>query len=56
MGLNEPDYSCFLGYAFHVLDEVDKRFPDADQVDFVVSRKGKITDHIKAFQGVFLME
>jgi hypothetical protein len=47
--LKSPDYMCFLGYAYTLLDEVCARYPDAEQVDFVVSRNGKITDHIKTF-------
>lgn len=49
IGIDEPDYQCFIGYAYHVLREVRYRYPEAERVDFVVSRKGKITDHIKEF-------
>lgn len=48
-GLKHPDYICFIGYAYHVLLEVHERYPDADKVDFVVSRNGQITNHIKSF-------
>ena len=47
--LREPDYVCYLEYAYSVLDEVHAAFPDVESVDFVVSIKTKVTDHIKHF-------
>ena len=44
-----PDYLCFLSYAYCLLDEVSIRYPEVEKVDFVVSRSGKITDHIRSF-------
>jgi len=45
----EPDYSCFLAFAVNTMRYVSDRYPNVEKVDFVVSRKGKVTDHIKAF-------
>jgi hypothetical protein len=47
--LREPDYICYLGYACSLLDEVYSSFPDVERVDFVVSRKNKVTTHIQQF-------
>ena len=44
-----PDYLCFLGYAWIVLDYVEKKHPHAEKVDFVVERNGEITKHIAEF-------
>lgn len=49
----EPDYLCFLGYAYVVLKYVEKFYPDADKVDFVVERNGDITKHIQEFHSHF---
>jgi hypothetical protein len=49
IGLNEPDYLCFIAYAAHCLAQIYNRHHDVDRVDFVVSRKKKITHHIATF-------
>jgi hypothetical protein len=50
LGLNEPDYFCFIAYAVLVLGEVYKNYPSAERVNFVVSRKQKITHHLHGFR------
>ena len=48
-GLDEPDYFCFIAYATFMVAQVWKKYPDAERVDFVVSRNGKITNRIREF-------
>jgi hypothetical protein len=50
LGLNEPDYFCFIAYAVLVLGEVYKNYPLAERVNFVVSRKETITHHLPGFR------
>jgi hypothetical protein len=50
VGLNEPDYLCFIAYARHILGHVYRKWPDAQKVNFVVSRKQGITNHIATFR------
>jgi hypothetical protein len=45
----EPDYMCFLGYAYLVLSYVQKTHPEAERVDFVVERKTGVTKLIEEF-------
>jgi hypothetical protein len=45
----EPDYYCFLQWAFRVLRLVDHHYPDAEKVDFVIEEKGTITKHFRRF-------
>lgn len=45
----EPDYICFLGYAWVVLNYVNIHHPHAEKVDFVVERNGDVTKHIQDF-------
>lgn len=49
IGLDQPDYLCFIAYAAHCLDHVLRHYQDVDRVDFVVSRKNKVTNHISTF-------
>jgi hypothetical protein len=49
----EPDYICFLGYAFHVLNHLEEFHPEAEKVDFVVEVNGEITKHIQEFHSHF---
>ena len=49
IGVNEPDYFCFLGFAYITILHVQRGSPDAEKVDFVVSRKDKVTDNLKYF-------
>lgn len=45
----EPDYICFLQWAFRVLRYVEQQYPDAENVDFVIERNGRITKHLHRF-------
>jgi hypothetical protein len=45
----EPDYICFVGYAYLVLKYLERFHPEAEKVDFVVERNGDITKHIQEF-------
>jgi hypothetical protein len=47
--LRDPDYLCFLAYAVFVLGQAKKRYRDVDTVNFVVSRKRKVSEHIEDF-------
>jgi hypothetical protein len=44
--LSEPDYFCFLAYSAFTVANVYRKYPCAEKVDFVVSRKQKVTHHI----------
>ena len=44
-----PEYLAFPGYAYMVLMYCHYFVPEAEKVDFIVERKGQITDHIKEF-------
>lgn len=48
-GVKEPDYLCYLAYAFHLLAYVYVEFIDVEKVDFVVAIKQKVTNHILKF-------
>lgn len=54
--LNEPDYLCFLAYALFVLDQVCMRYPDVEKVDFIVSRKNKVTNRLTDFHKALKMQ
>jgi len=49
IGLDEPDYFCFIAYAYNIVITISAEHPEAKKVDFVVSRKGKLTDRLKRF-------
>jgi hypothetical protein len=49
VGIDEPDYFCFMAYATAAVGQVVAWYPDAKRVDFVVSKKGKITTRLKSF-------
>jgi hypothetical protein len=49
VGLDEPDYFCFLAYASFVLAEVYKRHPDVKKINFMVSKKNGVTEHYRDF-------
>lgn len=44
-----PDYIAFIAYVITVLAHVAENCPDAEKVDFLIEKKGEITDHIKEF-------
>ena len=50
VGVNEPDYPCSFFYAGMILDHVYHSHSDASRVDFVVSRKVKVTHHVRKFK------
>jgi len=45
----EPDFTCFLFYAWVALNYLKLFHPDADKLDFVVERNGAVTKHIQDF-------
>jgi hypothetical protein len=45
----EPDYICFLAYAYSVLLYVETRYPSEEKVDFLVEEKGHVTKYIQEF-------
>lgn len=49
VGLDEPDYLCFIGYAAYVLAHVYQKHPDVEKVNFIVSPKKKISHRIGLF-------
>lgn len=49
VGLDEPDYACFLAYVKFAVEHVRLKYQDVDYIDFVVSVNGKITERIKDF-------
>jgi hypothetical protein len=48
-GLDEPDYLCFLGYAAFVLGKIYQKHPEVEKINFIVSRKKGITEHLNEF-------
>jgi hypothetical protein len=49
IGLNEPDYICFLAYASHVLKEVHERYRDVERVNFFAAKKKGVSHHLDSF-------
>jgi hypothetical protein len=45
----EPDYVCFLAYAWAVLRYLAEYHPEAEKVDFIVERKHTVTNYIQDF-------
>lgn len=45
----EPDYLCFLAYAYGILGYVHDVHPSVEKVDFIVEQKGYITRYINEF-------
>jgi hypothetical protein len=45
----DPDYLCFLYYAYLALAYVDSRHPEAHKLNFIVERKGHVTKYIQGF-------
>src|SRR5437763_15069947 len=45
----EPDYICFLSYAWVVLNYINIHHSTAEKVDFIVERNGEVTKHIQDF-------
>ena len=49
-GIREPDYLCFIAYAAFMLGQVYNKWPEAERVNFVISRKKKVRHHIGTFR------
>jgi hypothetical protein len=49
----EPDYICFLGYAYTLLRYLEAVHPEAERIDFLVERNGDVTKHIQEFHSHF---
>jgi hypothetical protein len=49
-GIDEPDYFCFVSYAALILGQVQKKWPSADRVNFVISRKKGVSDYISTIR------
>lgn len=45
----EPDFIGFIGFVYAALDYVAQRYPDAEQVDFVVEQKSSVSRNIDQF-------
>lgn len=45
----EPDYLCYLAYAYSVLLYVETSHPEAERVDFIVETKGQVTKLVQEF-------
>jgi hypothetical protein len=45
----EPDFVCFLFYAWVALKYLKHSHPDAEKLNFIVERNGAITSHIQDF-------
>src|SRR5205823_1745803 len=45
----EPDFICFLGYAYMVLSYVDATHPEGEKVNFLIEQNGPITQYIGQF-------
>lgn len=49
LGLDEPDYICYIAYIVHTIAQVYKAYPDATRVEFVVAEKQKVSTHLPQF-------
>lgn len=45
----DPDYLCFLAYSYLALSYIAKTYADAERVDFIIERNGRITRYIQVF-------
>lgn len=45
----DPDYLCFIGYVYYVLNYLAHKHPEAEKVDFVIEKNGPITRYIQHF-------
>jgi len=52
LGLNEPDYFCYPAYFEVMAQQVHIRYPEAEKINFVVSKKEKVTHHLEEFHGI----
>ena len=44
-----PDYLCFMAYAYLATAYIARLRPDAEKIDFIIERNGKITRYIESF-------
>jgi hypothetical protein len=51
-----PDYPCYIAYVSFLLDHVRMRYPEAEKVNFVVSSKNSITEHISDFHAALKLQ
>ncbi len=52
IGLDEPDYMCYVAYISFILGEVRRKYRDAaTKVNFVLAEKKKVTQHVGALCG-----
>ena len=52
VGLDEPDYFCFVAYARVILEFIHRKFREATKVNFIVSAtSAKIEKHLQAIHG-----
>lgn len=45
----EPDYICFLGYAWSALRYLAEYHPEAEKLDFVIEHKNKVVKYVHDF-------
>lgn len=48
-GIDQPDYLCFLAYGRILLEHVYRKHPEVERVNFVVSQKSGVSEHLKTF-------
>jgi hypothetical protein len=49
LGVNQPDFICFLVYAALTVQHIYLRHPEVEKIDFIVSEKKKVTDNLEGF-------
>ena len=50
LGIDQPDYLCFLAYAMLTLTQVWNKWPEAEKPNFVASKKRDVTHHVGEFK------
>ena len=50
VGINEPDYPCFLAYAAFMIGQVYRKWPEVHKVNFIIDQKKTISHHIATFK------
>lgn len=51
----DPDYICFLAFSYLALSYVAQTYADAERVDFIIEKNGRITRYIQAFHSGITM-
>ena len=49
LGFKDPDYLCFIAYVWQTLVHLKRTAPEVERVDFVVSKKAKVSEHYREF-------